>query len=68
MLSRLRQPLHRATHARALFSTETDSAFPLESWTVSQRVAGAASNTTETINIQPDGQSTVVIFLCLPSF
>lgn len=60
LMSRLRESLHHAALGRALFSTE--SAFSVKSWTVSQRVAGAASSSTEIINIKPDGKSTVVIF------
>jgi len=56
LLGRLRQPLHHTVLARAFFSTETESALSLKSWTVSQRVAGAASSTTETITIAPDGR------------
>ncbi|KAL4523462.1 hypothetical protein Ndes2437A_g00062 [Nannochloris sp. 'desiccata'] len=54
LMSRLRESLHHAALGRALFSTE--SAFSVKSWTVSQRVAGAASSSTEIINIKPDGK------------
>ncbi len=60
MLSRLRQPLQHRSLARALFSTDTASASLSKGWTIVQQAgAGAASRSTETIHITPDGKQAI---------
>jgi hypothetical protein len=55
LLSSLRQPLHHGWLHRAIFSTQTESASLLKSWTI-QQVAAGVGTATETLNIQPDGK------------